>query len=81
MPGKWTETFQWWNEHKPGPVVQIDKEDLKEYQSPYVVKFNLLRERGWKRVDNMWTSPCGTKRYRRIDEAYNSQNYRDKIEE
>ena len=71
-PGKWSSTFQWWDEYLPGKVKIINKEVIEDegYESTYVRYFNALMDAGWKREGGKWVSPCGEKKFDRIDKAY-----------
>lgn len=81
MTKQYPSTFNNWIKETCGEVKRLEKKDLGEdYKSEYVVKYNYLRDRGWRRENNKWISPHPPHRkYKDIAMAYASQNYIENI--
>jgi hypothetical protein len=67
---KWSGTFQWWDEYPPGKVKKMVASDIPGYESSYVRWFNLLKEYGFEKIDNLWCTPDGMKQFPTAKEAY-----------
>lgn len=68
-------TFIWWVRYEQGPVKVLNAAELGHYESNYVRCWNYVRDRGWNKIDKRWVSPCGTKSYSTVYEAYNAQKF------
>lgn len=74
--GKWSGTFQWWDKYPPSEIKVLVREDLSfDYESSYTHQFNYVREKGWVREDKHWLSPDRTRRFKKVEDAYNYQRY------
>lgn len=76
---KCRDTFHPWRIYEPGDVKVIDKENLGDYQSKYLIYYNFIKDYGWFRKNAKWVSPCGTYEYRNIYEAYRCQRFKNEI--
>jgi hypothetical protein len=70
FPGKWSCSLNWWITYPPGPVRYITKEELGDYQSPYVTAYNTLLDAGWYYLDKRWYHPDGHPSFESIYKAY-----------
>ena len=71
-------TFNYWMTGLSGEVKHLPVEG-KEYTSEYVVMFNHLKDRGWKKEGQRWRSPHTGETVGTIKKAYDSQMYREKV--
>lgn len=78
--GKWSGTFQWWDQYPPGEVRKVAVSELNDYQSEYVFCFNYIKEKGWERKNKHWVSPDGKIRTQSCYEAYTIQKCRENRE-
>lgn len=78
---KCRDTFHPWRIYEPSEVRVIDKSDLVNYQSDYLIYYNYIRDKGWSRDNRRWVSPCGTYRHKNIYDAYRCQRFMEKMNE
>lgn len=75
-------TFDTWRRGECSEVRKLEPEDLGDYQSEYVYKFNYLRDRGWVKKMGWWMSPHEeNKAYGDMRHAYSAQKYWEMIHE
>lgn len=65
----------------PIEVRYMQPNELGDYQSNYLRCWNYCRDCGWNKVDGMWVSPDGTRKYATVYEAYNSQKFKEMTEQ
>ena len=75
--GKWSGTFQWWDQYPPGEVREVAKEELGDYESNYVHCFNYIKDKGWTYKKPWWISPCGNLKIESCYQAYTTQKCRE----
>ena len=68
-------TFHTWRIYEPSEPVGVSVDEYKDYQSEYVFHYNYIMDRGWKREDKKWVSPCGKYKHVRIYDAYRYQRF------
>lgn len=80
---KCRDTFHPWRIYEPSGVTIVGKEQLERegYQSSYLIYYNYIMDKGWKREDRRWISPCGSYRHVNIYDAYRCQKMKEIIEE
>ncbi len=74
-----TSSFTYWVKYEQGEPKEVDKEELKDYQSDYVRCWNYITDRGWSRKDKHWVSPDGKEKYSSVYQAYRVQLLKEQI--
>lgn len=54
-------------------------EELGDYRSDYVRCWNLITDRGWKKINKMWTSPDGLYKFNNVYSAYRAQMHWEEV--
>ncbi len=71
-----TSTFDWWVKYEDNDEGKtLSKEDLGDYTSDYVRYWNFITDRGWSKIEKMWTSPDGKYKYNNVYDAYRCQTF------
>lgn len=74
-------TMDWWVRYEgSSPGRTMTKEELGDYKSEYVKCWNLITDRGWKKIGKMWTSPDEKYRYNNVYDSYRCQMFLEMVE-
>ena len=72
-------SFIWWAKYEyDGTVRKMKPQDLPlGYESNYMRCWNYVRDKGWEKINNWWINADGSRKYKTVYEAYQSQKFKE----